>query len=198
MPTLQLRRISLFWFQGAWELGRVFGGELFCLFVTAVVCLFVCFFQLPRWVIILFFKSHKWVRFSCFVCFCFVLFCFVLFCFVLFCFVLFCFCFVLFFLQNAQFPHHNLGSGWYFFLSRRLIKFFAFFYFCLFVCLYFILFFFFFFFFFFASKNSIPLDIKWCALILILLHRWWWTLRHRQFWITVQFSEKSNSNLKLY
>ena len=108
MPTLQLRRTSLFWFQGAWELGQVFGGELFCLFVTAVVCLFVCFFQLLRWVIILFFKSHKWVRFSCF-CFCFFFFVFV------FCFVLFCFCFVLSFLQNAQFPHHNLGSGWFFF-----------------------------------------------------------------------------------
>ena len=27
MPTFQLRRTSLFWFQGAWELGRVFGGE---------------------------------------------------------------------------------------------------------------------------------------------------------------------------
>ena len=89
-------------------------------FVSLFVCLFVClFFQLLRWVIILFFKSHKWVRFSCFfVC--------------------------LFFLQNVQFPHHNLGSGWFFFffLSRRLIKFFAFFYFCSFVCLYFILFFF--------------------------------------------------------
>ena len=117
MPTLQLRRTSLFWFQGVWELGRVFDGELFCF------CLFVCLFfnsWVLRWVINLFFKSHKWVRFSCS-------------------------CFVLFFLQNVQFPHHNLGSGW-FFLSRRLIKFFTFFYFCLFVCLfvclYFILFYF--------------------------------------------------------
>ena len=25
------------------------------------------------------------------------------------------FCFVLVFLQNVQFPHHNLGSGWFFF-----------------------------------------------------------------------------------
>ena len=162
MPTLQLRRTSLFWFQGAFELGRVFGGRV-VLFLF--VYLFVCFFQLLRWVIILFFKSHKWVRFSCF--------------FVLFCFVLFLFCFVLFFLQNVQFPHHNLGSGWFFFfffffLSRRLIKFFAFFYFCSFVCLYFILVFVLFCFFV-ASKNSVFLDIKWCALILILLHRWWWT-----------------------
>ena len=166
MPILQLRRTSLFWFQGSWELGRVFGGELFCF------CLFVCLFfnsWVLRWVIILFFKSHKWVRFSCF-------------------------CFVLFFLQNVQFPNHNLGSGW-FFLSRRLIKCFAFFYFCLFVCLYFILFCFVLFL---LPKIPSPLDIKWCALILILLYRWWWTLRHRQFWITVQFSEKSNSNLKLH
>ena len=99
-----------------------------------VLFLFVCFFQLLRWVIILFVKSHKWVRFSFF--------------FFFFFFVLVLFCFVLFFLQNVQFPHHNLGSGWsfffffFFFLSRRLIKFFAFFYFCSFVCLYFILFFF--------------------------------------------------------
>ena len=101
MPTLQLyRRTSLFWFQGAWELGRVFGGELFCF------CLFVCCccfcFQLLRWVIILFFKSHKWVRF------CFVFVCV---------FFVFVFCFVLFFLENVQFPHHNLRSGWFFFVS---------------------------------------------------------------------------------
>ena len=76
------------------------------------VCLFVFFFQLLRCVIIfVFFKSHKWVRFS-----------------------FFFFFFVLFFLQNVQFPHHNLGSGWFFFLSRRLIKFFCFLLF-LFVCL---------------------------------------------------------------
>ena len=30
-------------------------------------------------------------------------------------FLVFCFCFVLFFIQNVQFPHHNLGSGWFFF-----------------------------------------------------------------------------------
>ena len=98
MPTLQLRRTSLFWFQGAWELGRVFGGELFCF--CLFVCCCCCCFQLLRWVIILFFKSHKRVRFSCF----FFVFVFV-----------FLFCFVLFFLQNVQFPHHNLGSGWFFF-----------------------------------------------------------------------------------
>ena len=34
---------SLFWFQGAWELGRVFGGELFCFLF---VCLFV--FSTPK------------------------------------------------------------------------------------------------------------------------------------------------------
>ena len=78
------------------------------------ICLFVCF-STPKVGDYFVFKSHKWVRFSCFlVFFFFVLFCFVLFCFV---FVLFfCFlCFVLFFLQNVQFP--QLGSGWYFFLS---------------------------------------------------------------------------------
>ena len=156
------------------------------------VCLFVCFFQLLRWVIILFFKSHKWVRFSCFL---FFVFCF----FVLFCFVLFCFlfvCFILFFLQNVQFSHHNLGSGWFFFFFfffwfvSPVDKVFCFLLFCfVFVLFCFVLFLFCF---------CFPLDIKWCALILILLHRWWWTLRHRQFWITMQFSEKSNSNLKLY
>ena len=48
MPTLQLRRTSLFWFQGALELGRVFGGELFCfvLFFCLFVCLFV--FSTPK------------------------------------------------------------------------------------------------------------------------------------------------------
>ena len=28
--------------------------------------------------------------------------------------------------------------------------------------------------------------------------RWWWIWRHRQFWILVQFNEKSNFNLKFY
>ena len=125
MPTLQLRRTSLFWFQGVWELGRVFGGELFCF------CLFVCF-STPKVGDYFVFKSHKWVRFSCFFCFCFC-FCF---------FVLCCFSFKMF-----DFPTIYLGSGWFFFffLSRRLVKFFAFCHFCLFV-----------FIFFFASKNSIP------------------------------------------
>ena len=112
-----------------------------------------------------------------------------------------CVCFALFFLQNVQFPHHISRVRliffffFFFFLSRRLVKFFAFFYFCLFV---FILFCFVLFCFLFCFQKFHPLDIKWCALILILLHRWWWTLRHRQFWISVQFSEKSNSNLKLH
>ena len=109
MPTLQLRRTSLFWFQGAWELGRSFWRRI-GLFLF--VCLFV--FQLPRWVIILVFKSHKWVRFS-------VSFLF-----------LFLFCFMLFFLQNVQFPHH-ISRVRLIFLSPRLVKFFTFFYFCLFV-----------------------------------------------------------------
>ena len=154
--------------------------------------LFVCF-STPKVGDYFVFKSLKWVRFSWFFFFCFVFFVFV-FCFVClfyFFFVLCCFSFKMF-----DFPTIYLGSGWFFFLflSRRLVKFFAFFHFCLFVfiLLYFI------YLFFFASKNSIPLDIKWCALILILSHRWWWTLRHRQFWIPVQFSEKSNSNLKLH
>ena len=112
MPTLQLRRTSLFWFQGAWwELGRVFGDELFCF------CLFVCF-STPKVGDYFVFKSHKWVRFS-FVCVCGG--------------VCVCVCFVLFFLQNVQFPHHISRARLIFFLSRRLVKFFAFFYFCLFV-----------------------------------------------------------------
>ena len=59
------------------ELGRVFGGKLFCL------CLFVCFFQLQRWVIILVLSLTSGRGF-----------------------IVFCFCFVLFFLQNVPFPHH--------------------------------------------------------------------------------------------
>ena len=62
MPTLQLRRTSLFWFQGAWELGRVFGDDLFCF------CLFV--FSTPKVGDYFVFKSHKWVRFSFFLCVC--------------------------------------------------------------------------------------------------------------------------------
>ena len=178
MPTLQLRRTSLFWFQGAWELGRAFGDKLFCF------CLFVCF-STPKVGDYFVFKSDKRVRFSIFLflflffCFCFVLFLFFVFC------VLCCFSFKMF-----NFPTIYLGSGWFFFvfvfvfvfLSRRLVKFFAFFYFCYLLCF----------------QKFHPLDIKWWALILILLHRWWWTLRHRQFWIPEQFSEKSNSNLKLH
>ena len=122
MPTLQLRRTSLFWFQGAWELGRV---ELLATSCFVFVCLFV--FQLPRWVIILFLSlTSGWgFLFFFFVC---------LFCFVLFCFVFLCF--VLFFLQNVQFPHHisRVRLIFFFFLSRRLVKFFAFFYFCYLLC----------------------------------------------------------------
>ena len=182
MPTLQLRRRSLFWFQGAWELGRAFGDELFCF--CLFVCLFVCF-PTPKVGDYFVFKSHKWVRFSCFFFLFFVLFC----SFFCFCFVSCFLCFVLFFLQNVQFPHHISRVRLIFvfvfvfvFLSRRLVKFFAFFYFCYLLCF----------------QKFHPIDIKWCALILILLHRWWWTLRHRQFWIPEQFSEKSNSNLKLH
>ena len=94
-------------FQGAWELGRVFGDELFCF------CLFVCF-STPKVGDYFVFKSHKWVRFSCL----FVVFWVCVLC---------CFSFKMF-----NFPTIYLGSGW-FFLSRRLVKFFAFFYFCLFV-----------------------------------------------------------------
>ena len=131
MPTLQLRRTSLLWFQRGMEFCSSFLWRGF-------------FFQLLRWVIILF-SSLTSVRFS-FLSFSFFFF---------FSFVLFCFSFKMF-----HFPTIYLGSGWFFF--------------------------------FFFQKIPSPLDIKWCTLILILLHRWWWTLRHRQFWIPVQFSEKSN------
>ena len=128
------------------------------------VCLFV--FQLPRWVIILFLSLTSGWGFL-------VLFVFVLFCCCCCCFFFFVlFCFVLFFLQNVQFPHHISRVRLiyiFFFLSHRLVKFFCFLLF-LFVCFFFILFCFVF-----ASKNSTPFDIKWCALFLILLHRWWWT-----------------------
>ena len=122
MPTLQLtilKPTSLFWFQGAWELGRVFGGELF-----VFVCLFV--FQLPRWVIILFLSLTSGWGFLAFFFFLF-LFCF---------FVLCCFSFKMF-----DFPNIYLGSGWFFF-PRRLVKFLlSFISVCLFL-FYFILFFF--------------------------------------------------------
>ena len=84
MPTLQLRRRSLFWFQEAWELGRAFGDELFCF------CLFV--FQLPRWVIILFLFLSLTSGWGFLVFFCFLFFVFV-FVFV-FCFLCFVFCVV--------------------------------------------------------------------------------------------------------
>ena len=86
------------------------------------VVTFVCLFSTPKVGDYFVFKSHKWVRFSCFVLF----FCFV------FCFL---FCFVLFFLQNVKFPHHisRVRLIFIFFLSHRLVKFVAFFYFCLFV-----------------------------------------------------------------
>ena len=118
MPTLQLRRTSLFWFQGAWELGRVFGDELFCF------CLFVCF-STPKVGDYFVFKSHKWVRFSCFCvwgCVC----------------VCVCVCFVLFFLQNVQFPHHISKVRlifFFFFLVSPVGKVFCFLLF-LFVCFY--------------------------------------------------------------
>ena len=123
MPTLQLRRTSLFWFQGAWELGRAFGDELFCF--CLFVCLFVCF-STPKVGDYFVFKSHKWVRFSCF---CFVFFCFC-FCFYLFLWggfcvfvcVLCCFSFKMF-----NFPTIYLGSGWYIFFFRRF-KVFCFFF----------------------------------------------------------------------
>ena len=149
------------------------------------VCLFVCF-STPKVGDYFVFKSHKWVRFSFFFVCVWVGVCVCVFC-------------VVFPSKCSISPPYYLRSGWFFFfffffLSRRLVKFFAFFYFCLFV---FILFCFVLFCFLFCFQKFHPLDIKWCALI-ILLHRWWWTLRHRQFWIPVQFSEKSNSNLKLH
>ena len=164
------------------------------------VCLFVCF-SAPKVGDYFVFISHKWVRFSCF--FVFLLLLLLLLFFFFWFLLLLVLLLLLFFLQNVQFPHHISRVRVFFFaclfvcfLFRRLVKSFAFFYFCLFV---FILFCFVLFCFCFCfQKIPPPLDIKWCALILILLQRWWWTLRHRQFWIPVQFSEKSNSNLKLH
>ena len=95
-----------------------------------VLFLFVCF-PTPKVGDYFVFESHKWVRFSCFfffVCVCVgggV-----------------CVC-VLFFLQNVRFPHYISRVRLnFFFLSRRLVKFFAFFHFCLFL-FYFVLFCFF-------------------------------------------------------
>ena len=124
MPTLHLRRTSLFWFHRAWRWVEFLAAICF-----VFVCLFVClFFSTPKVGDYFVFKSHKWVRFSCF-------------------------CFVMFFLQNVPFPHHisRVRVDFFFFLSRRLVKFFAFFYFCLFVCFYFVLFFLFLLFFSFSS-----------------------------------------------
>ena len=77
-----------------------------CLLQLLFVCLFVFFNSLGGWLFCFLSLTSGW-GFLVFVLFCF--FCFFFF------FVLFCFCFVLSFLQNAQFPHHNLGSGWFFF-----------------------------------------------------------------------------------
>ena len=101
--------------------------------ITFCFYLFVCF-TTPKVGDYFVFKSHKWVRFSFFVCF-----------------VLCCFSFKVF-----DFPTTYLGSGWFYFIlfyfilfylfiyfffwSRRLVKFFAFFHFCLFL-FYFVLFF---------------------------------------------------------
>ena len=113
------------------------------------VCLFV--FQLPRWVIILFLSlTSGWgflffFFFFFFVCFVFCLFCFLFVCFVFclcFCCCCCCCCFVLFFLQNVQFPHHicRVRLIFFFFVSP-VGKVFCFLLF-LFVCFYFILFYF--------------------------------------------------------
>ena len=67
------------------------------------ICLFVCF-STPKVGDYFVFKSHKWVRFSCFFFFVVV----VLFCFCFFC-VLCCFSFKMF-----NFSTIYLGSGWYF------------------------------------------------------------------------------------
>ena len=158
MPTLQLRRTSLFWFSRGMGVESSFWRRV-VLFLF--VCLFVCF-STPKVGDYFVFKSHKCVRFSFF-----FFFCFVLFCFVLFLFLCVCVCFVLFFFQNVQFPHHisRVRLIFFFFLSHQLVKFFAFFYFCL--LSYLILFCFLL-----SFQKFHPLDIKWCALILILLHRW--------------------------
>ena len=85
------------------------------IFVSLFDYLFV--FQLSRWVIILFLSLTSGWGFLFF--------------------LFFLFCFVLFFLQNVQFPHHISRVRLIFFLSHRLVKFFAFFYFCLFVFIFF-------------------------------------------------------------
>ena len=165
MPTLQLisaHHYFDFKGHGSWV-------EFLATSCFVFVCLFVCS-STPKVGDYFVFKSHKWVRFSCF--FVFVLFCFVLFCFVLFLF--FVFCFLCFSFKMFNFPMHHISRVrliyfcccfCFLFLSRRLVKFFAFFYFCYLLCF----------------QKFHPLDIKWCALILILLHRRWWKLRHRQF-----------------
>ena len=87
-----------------------------------VLFLFVCLFFNSQGGWLFCFKSHKWVRFSCLFCVCVgVCVCVCVLC---------CFSFKM---LNSPPPAIYLGSGWYFFLSRRLVKFFAFFYFCLFV-----------------------------------------------------------------
>ena len=120
------------------ELGRVFGGELFCL------CLFVCFFQLLRWVIILFLSlTSGWG------------------------FLVFCFCVVCFSFKMFHFPTIYLESGWFFFSVSPVDKVFllSFVSVCLFVCFYLVLFCFLFcffvsFFLFLLPKIPSPLDIK--------------------------------------
>ena len=153
------------------------------------VCLFV--FHLPRWVIILFLSLTSGWGFLFFFFLFFFLFCFV-FCFCLFVFC-FCFLFCVVFPSKCSIPHHisRVRLIFFFFVSP-VGKVFCFFFLFLFgfILFCFVLFL--------LPKIPPPPDIKWCALILILLHRWWWTPRHRQFWIPMHFCEKSNSNLKLH
>ena len=104
MPTLQLRCTSLFWFQGAGELGQVFGSELFCFHLFVL--------QLPRWVIILFLSLTSGWGFPFF--FFFVL------------------CFLQSVGFPHHISRVRLIFFFFFFWSRRLVKFFAFFHFCLF------------------------------------------------------------------
>ena len=123
------------------EVGSSFWRRVVLFLFVCLLLLLLFFFQLLRWVIILFFKSHKWVRFSCFFSF-----------------------------KMFNFPTIIYGQV-DFFLVPSVGKVFCFLLF-LFVCLslfYSVLFCFVFLFL--LPKIPSPLDIKCCALILILLHR---------------------------
>ena len=148
-----------------------------------VLSLFVCLFvSTPKVGDYFVFKSHKWVRFSCF----FVLFCFV-------------------FPSKCSISPPYLGSGWLFFclVVGKVFCFLLFLFVCLFAFILFCFVLFLFLFFFCLPKISHPpLISKYGAPLSLFYYTndgGHYVIDNFEFHVTcVQFSEKSNFNLKLH